>query len=279
MRTKTVWPVLALVLWLVSINTVAAAEPFRDCPQCPEMISLPAGVFQMGSPVGEKGRWEEETQHKVTIPKPFAMGRFEVTFEEWDACTLAGACPAANDAGWGRARRPVVNVSWRDAKVYVEWLAKQTGKAYRLPTEAEWEYAARAGEEKPRYWGVISESACQYANVGDLLFYQINKLVEYHNCNDQFGDMTAPVGSFKPNPFGLYDVLGNVWEWVEDCYGDYDDTPRDGTAYDKARCKERVVRGGGWYNSPAHVRSAKRLSYKPDKREEGVGLRVALSLP
>ena len=202
-------------------------DQFQDCPECPKMVVVPGGKF---------GR-------------PFAVGVYEVTFEEWDACVTDNGCGwyRPSDEGWGRGRRPVINVSWNDAKAYVEWLAEETGKEYRLLSEAEWEYVARAGTTTEYWWG---------DDIGR------NRA----NCDDECGDnfpYTAPVGSFSANPFGLYDVHGNVWEWVEDCWGD---------------CGTRVVRGGSWYLEPRDLRSADRFGISTGDRDYGVGFRVARTL-
>jgi formylglycine-generating enzyme required for sulfatase activity len=185
---------------------------FKECAKgCPEMVVIPAGKFVMGSPDNEQDRIDSEgPQHEVTIAKPIAVSRFEVTFDEWDACTAARACAQVPDH-WGRGKMPVINVSWEDAKAYVGWLSEVTGKDYRLLTEAEWEYAARAGTTTRYFWGDDPAT-------GDA------------NCDGCGGgwtrEQTAPVGSFKPNAFGLHDMNGNVWEWVEDSWHEtYDGAP------------------------------------------------------
>ena len=204
---------------------------FRDCPECPEMVVVPAGSFMMGSDESSS----EKPRHRVTIAKPFAVGKHEVTFAEWDACVVAGGCGGGHrpyDRGWGRGRRPVINVSWDDAKAYVLWLNRKTGKQYRLPSEAEWEYAARAGTTTRYSWGDdIGRNRANCANCGS----------RWDN------EQTAPTGSFRANVFGLHDVHGNVWEWVEDCWsGDYPGAPSDGRAWTGGDCGNRVLRGGSW---------------------------------
>lgn len=199
-------------------KSVSAIRTFSDCSQCPEMVELPGGTFIMGAGEDE-GYSQERPAHEVTIAAPFAIGKYEVTFEDWDACVADGGCDAytPDDKGWGRGRQPVIGISRDDAWNYVDWLSEKTGKTYRLPTEAEWEYAARGGTQTLFWWG-------DEIGVGNAACW---------NCGSEWDrKQPAPVGSFKPNPFGLYDVAGNVFEWVEDCAADkgYDNTPADGTA-------------------------------------------------
>jgi formylglycine-generating enzyme required for sulfatase activity len=229
------------------------------------MIVIPAGGFTMGSPETEKGRYTGESpQHNVTFARPFAVGRFDVTFEDWDACVSVGGCPAVSDSGFGRERRPVINVNWDMAQQYVAWLSKMTGKTYRLLTEAEWEYAARAGSTTAYYWGEdIGRNNANCLGCGSEWDYR----------------STAPVGSFKPNAFGLYDVSGNVWQWVEDCpTNNYNGAPGDGSAWLAGDCKSRTVRGGSWYYEPRGLRSAFRSSYVLTDRNSSTSLRVARTL-
>ena len=215
-------------------------ERFRDCrsPICPEMVVVPAGSFVMGV-ASEHYEWASP-EHSVTIEMPFAVGVYEVTFAEWDACVDAGGCGDYRPGDrWGRENRPVVLVSWEEAQGYVAWLSKTTGENYRLPSEAEWEYAARAGTRGFVPWDI--DDLCEYT--------------EYMNsdvaCEDGYGLddgflVTAPVGSFKPNGFGLYDVIGNVGEWTEDCWhDDYVGAPTDGSAWVSGDCLEkyRIIRG------------------------------------
>jgi formylglycine-generating enzyme required for sulfatase activity len=257
-----------------------ASESFRDCPECPQMVVVPAGSFVMGSPGNEAGRYDDEgPQRTVTIGRDFAVGKFEVRFDEWMQCVLDEECRMVSDESWGRGPRPVVNVSWNDAKRYTEWLAKKTGKSYRLLTEAEWEYAARADTKTPRYWDAVSTDPCLYANV---LNPEVKKKYKFEwdsfSCEDGYTE-AAPVGAFRPNAFGLYDTLGNVWEWVEDCWHDsYKDAPTDGSAWVTKDCTSRVVRGGGWDGRPQVVRSAVRFRDTPEFRNDNLGFRVARTL-
>jgi formylglycine-generating enzyme required for sulfatase activity len=245
---------------------------FKECNDCPEMVVIPAGAYMQGSPKSEVGRGDDEDQRRVTIPAPFAMGRYEVTFAEWDACAVAGNCRKdVDDGGWGRGTRPVMNVSWYDIRAFVRWMNSQVeGAPYRLPSEAEWEYAARAGTVTPFWWG--STISTKQANYYGAYVYGEGTKGEYRA-------KTLPVGSFDANPFGLYDVHGNVWEWVEDCYVDsYDNVSPIGTAQTTSGCDRRVQRGGPWGLDPGFLRSARRFSQRPLFRNSNVGFRLARTL-
>ncbi len=233
---------------------------FRDCDDCPELVWLPEGKFIMGE-LSAAG----SPQHVVTIGYPLAVGRFEITFAEWDACVAAGGCQRRpGDSGWGRGWQPVINVSWADAQQYAAWLSRRTGKHYRLLTEAEWEYAARAGTESRFWWG--DNVGRGDANCAD--------------CGSRWdGRQTAPVGSFAANPFGLKDMYGNVSEWVEDCYHDrYWNAPNDGSAWTRdctAATDTRMVRGGEWRSSIVAARSAARSAAAADYLDNRIGFRIA----
>ena len=243
-------------------------EVFRDCDVCPEMVVVPAGSFIMGSPETEEGRRSNEgPQRRVTIGYAFAVGVYEVTFAEWEACVAGGGCGGYQPLElWGRGRLPVRDLHWEDAWQYADWLTQRTGEEYRLLSEAEWEYAARAGTQTARYWGDGTREQCQYAN-GDSSV----------GCRDR-QENTAPVGSYRSNGFGLYDVLGNVWEWVDDCYGGYEDAPTDGLSSYAGDCDYRVLRGGGFYYAPDYLRSARRLRGDASSRNLHFGFRVARSV-
>ena len=233
---------------------------FRDCADCPEVVWLPQGEFIMGEPSAATG-----PRHVVRISYLLAVGRFEVTFAEWDACVAAGGCRRRpNDAGWGRGRQPVINVSWADAQQYTAWLSRRTGRHYRLLTEAEWEYAARAGSDVRYWWG-------NAAGQGDANCY---------DCGSRWdGRQAAPVGRFVPNPFGLHDMHGNVSEWVEDCHHDrYRDAPSDGRAWTfdcTAATDSRMVRGGAWHGSTNTTRSAARSAAPFNYYDSRIGFRIA----
>jgi formylglycine-generating enzyme required for sulfatase activity len=237
---------------------------FKECSTgCPTMIVVPAGKFTMGSPESEIDRSRDEgPQHEVIFVKPFSVGKTHVTFAEWDICVAAEACPRVSDNGWGRGDRPVILVSWNEAKVYVAWLKRMTGKNYRLLSEAEWEYAARAGNQG-RYSFGDDET-----QVGDYAWYAENSEAKTH-----------PVAMKKPNAFGLYDMHGNVWQWVEDCYHrSYEGAPSDGSAWIE-QCSNRVLRGGSWYNGgPDGLRSAGRLQVNSGYRDLNGGFRVGRTL-
>jgi formylglycine-generating enzyme required for sulfatase activity len=250
---------------------------FRDCPICPEMVIVPAGEFMMGSPDSEKGRSKDEgPQHKVTIAQPFAVGKFEVTFAQWDQCVTEGGCShKPGDEGWGRGQRPVINVSWGDARQYLAWLAKKTGKPYRFLTEAEWEYAAR-GVTK------LSDPYAPFSTGATINYKQANYDANFTYGGGKMGiyrQKTLDVGSFPRNAFGLHDMHGNVWEWVEDCYKDsYIGAPADGRAVVTADCRLHILRGGAWNYYPQLLRSAYRYATSPDIRMENAGFRVAKAL-
>lgn len=239
--------------------TLPPEQKFRDCFECPEMVVLPAGSFLMGSPNGE-GDPDEHPQHEVTIAA-FAIGATEVTFAEWDACVAAGACAyRLDDEGWGRGDRPVINVSWEDTQQYVAWLSDVTGATYRLPSEAEWEYAGRAG------------TTTRYAFGDEITDQQAN-------FNSNVGK-TVEVGGYPPNAWGLHDMHGNVWEWVQDTYqGNYDGAPADGSAWEgKEESSSRVLRGGSWYEGPGQHRTANRNKIDSAWQNVDLGFRVSRTL-
>jgi formylglycine-generating enzyme required for sulfatase activity len=236
-------------------------DVFTDCSDiCPKMVVIPAGRFTMGSPASEQVRFDNEgPQHEVRIGAPFAVAKLTVTFDEWDACVSDGGCGGyrPDDNSWGRKRRPVIYVSWDDAKAYLAWLSHKTGKPYRLLTEAEREYVTRAGTTTPYWWGTsISKGQANYRS-----------------------KKTVPADSFEVNPFGLYNVHGNVWEWQEDCFHDtYAGAPNDGSAWTSGSCEYRVLRGGAWDYGPRGLHAAFRFRGHPDYRDGNIGFRVARTL-
>ena len=256
----------------------ALREPgrrFRDCEGtwCPEMVVVPAGSYMMGSPESEAGRADNEgPRHRVTMANRFAVGVYEVTFEEWDACRRGGGCSHnPHGRGWGRGKRPVIDVSWADAQAYVKWLSRETGKEYRLLSESEWEYVARAGTTGPFHFGATIST--QQANYDGTYTYGSGRKGRYRR-------RTEPVGSFPANAFGVHDVHGNVREWVEDCWHDsYRGAPGDGRAWTVGGdCKRRVLRGGSWLDGPQFLRSAFRYGYPAGYRHFVTGFRVARTL-
>ena len=245
--------------------------PFRDCVECPSMIMIPAGTFTQGSPESEpESLSNERPQRTVTVPA-FFMGQFAVTFDEWDACVADDGCiHIPDDQGWGRGNRPVINVSWNEAQQYVAWLSNKTGLAYRLPSESEWEYAARAGTtgrfntgdcittDQANFHGVFPAQGCP----------QGAHLVQ-----------TLPVGSFAPNPFGMYDTHGNTWDWVQDCSNfSYNGAPTDGSAWMTGNCTRAMIRGGSYNAFGSRLRSAARSDNVRGSRNPNWGFRVARSV-
>lgn len=274
---------LAFTAQASAAGTDAGSE-FNDCPTCPAMIVIPAGEFTMGSDMVESGHPDEKPRHAVKIDKAFAVSKFEITFDQWDACTVDGRCAKVSDDDLGRADRPVINVTWPDAKVYAAWLSEKTGKQYRLLSESEWEYAARGGTKTPWFWGEAEDSygsrlACKFANLHDESGKKAhpNYVWSNHLCDDGFGE-TAPVGRYQPNPFGLHDMLGNLREWVEDCHGPYNDAPTDGSPRVAAECEKRIVRGGAWIDGASTSRAAYRHPLPESHRNYQVGIRIARDL-
>jgi formylglycine-generating enzyme required for sulfatase activity len=315
---------LSYIAMLITVSALAQtnlipAQTFRDCPDCPEMVVIPSGKFTIGSPPNEPGRFSVEGPEKIINIKQFAAGKFDVTRGQWADFVTAtnratnGGCAWSGfkdttrkdwdsnpDASWNNLgfpqddNHPVVCVTWNDAQDYVRWLSQKTGSIYRLLTEAEWEYAARAGTTTPYPWGSVASH--EYANYG-LDSGGYSGMV---SGRDQWLK-TSPVGSFPPNAFGLYDMHGNVLQYVEDCFADsYSDLPADGSAYKKevqlkmtgrfsfmngtSSCSHRMCRGGDWANPPGLIRSAFR-NWAPgpgatlqNYRSGGVGFRVAKTL-
>ena len=240
---------------------VAAADTFRDCPECPEMVRIAAGQFKMGSSTGDSS---ERPVRTVRILKPFAIGKYEITIAQWQACVKGGGCTYTPSLGKAKPNDPVRKLSWSDVKRYVGWLGKKTGQRYRLPTEAEWEYAARAGSNSLYWWGDRMAPG----------------LADCKKCDPSWNrKLPQSVGRDKANPFGLHGVAGGVWEWTADCWhNNYAAAPSDGRAWDAADCRGRVLRGGSWRNDATYARAASRLRYDFDVRYSTNGFRVARDL-
>ncbi|MCA3367097.1 MAG: formylglycine-generating enzyme family protein [Roseomonas sp.] len=238
---------------------VRLGDSFRDCSDCPELVVIPPGRFLMGSPATEKGRYSNEgPQRDVVLRAPLAVGKFEVTFAEWDACVAAGGCShRPNDRGWGRGFQPVIDVSWEDTQQYILWLKQRTAKQYRLLTEAEWEYAARAGTTSAFVTG--------------------HAISEAHANHNYLANRPRPTGSYAPNRFGLHDMHGNVWEWVQDCLErNYVNAPGDASEPVVTQgCAWRATRGGSWSNASSFLRSAMRYGIPATNRRDDTGFRVA----
>ncbi len=315
--------ILILALAIVSAACTPMLRPgmtLQDCPtECPALVVVPTGSALLGSTdaettregvVGEKWIGRDKPQYTVTIARPFAMGKYEVTVGQYRRfaeetgrrdgpdCWIYNPAAAVtykfeNTQGvtWRdfsmlnhalREDEPIACVSWQDAKAYVGWLSSKTGKAYRLPSEGEWEFAARAGSTTSRFWGDDRESACLYANIGDMTAatrFGWRDDPQYHfSCADGFA-MYAPVGSFKPNAFGLYDTQGNVYEWAEDCFAETNaGAPTDGFARMGPDCSQRSLRGGGFGYYPQYERTSFRIGVQPDYRSFLLGFRVARDL-
>lgn len=295
----------------------AAGKTFRDCPDCPEMVKIPAGNFIMGVTPDKEGieakpefaamkrTGRAVPQHRVTV-SAFALGKYPVTVAEYkafvaatgytsgDECEIYAQDPkdkrwkmmhgsySWRDPGFPQTdRHPAVCISWPDAKAYVAWLSKKTGHTYRLPSEAEWEYAARAGTQTRWYWGNDRNQGCQYANVGDSTLatklgpHSFDPPEDRFTCSDNYAH-ASPVGAFKPNAFGLYDMLGNAFQWVEDCLNaDYKDAPTDGSAVLTGSCDRRFLRGGSWTLNSHAISADFRGGNVIENKESTHGFRVA----
>jgi formylglycine-generating enzyme required for sulfatase activity len=262
------------VLSAAKERALKPGDSFKECAQdCQEMIVVPAGSFTMGGPTSVEqpqyyGANTQQPQHTVTFTESFAVSKYQLTFADWDACVAAGGCDdyGPSDTGWGRGQQPVINVSWEDAQQYVAWLSEVTGKTYRLLSESEYEYAARAGTTTAFPWGDDIDK----------------NMANCNGCGSQWdAKQTAPVGSFAPNRFGLYDMVGNVFEWTDDCIHDsYIGAPTDGSVWTSdGDCSNHIIRGGSWLSDPENLRSASRVWLtSSDRRDSGLGFRVARTL-
>ena len=251
----------------------APGRQFSDCATCPTMVSLPAGNANLGATEDEAdARPNEKPQRPVNFSNLFAIGVTEVTFAQWDACVAGGGCNGRpSDNGWGGGSRPVINVSWDAAQSYVSWLSRTTGQNYSLPSEAQWEYAARGGESSPLQGGSAA-ALCAFANGAG-----VESGLRWANnaCTDPASDRTLPVGTLGPNGFGVKDMIGNVAEWTLDCNTlNLRDAPTDGRADQRGSCNQRSVRGGSWFSGPADLRFATRLMQRRGDSNDFTGFRV-----
>lgn len=303
-RRQLVLVIAAIAVSFVVASPSAAQTPatsFRDCADCPEMVVVPAGSFTMGSPPTEANRRTNEgPQRQITFARPFAVGRFEVTRAQYAAFSTATGRQARTNCGTDRSTHgtwamdpngswrdpafsqgvdhPVVCVSWVDAQAYVAWLNSQTSGGYRLLSEAEWEYAARAQSGSAYPWGADANSGCAHMNGGDATTLTSYPSWNVVTCTDG-GVYTTPVGSYRPNAFGLYDMIGNAQEWVADCHEvSLDSVPSDGRAYTGGSCVDHVLRGGRWSSQPFGLRAAYRHERGPNEATNSDGFRVAKTL-
>jgi formylglycine-generating enzyme required for sulfatase activity len=251
-------------------------DEFKDCAACPLMVVVPAGAFVMGSPEDEPGRYASEGPARtVTFTEAFAIGKFEVTVEEWAACVTAGGCEGERSVE--DRRLPQIDVNWDDASAYARWLSAHTGHIYRVPSEAEWEYAARGGTSTPFAWGSDKDATeiCRHANAAgreaDLPWVNLN-------CADAYEEL-APVGQYPANGFGLHDMAGNLWELTADCANtSYDGAPSDGSPWLEGECAIYNVRGGSWHSEPASERPATRLAVPRAVKSFNWGFRLVRDL-
>ena len=258
------FPMTLQSVLLASVVTISvhASSTLRDCEDCPEMVIVPAGVFQMGNLSGN-GLENENPPREVSIDSPFAVSISEITYAEWDACVKDEGCThVPSDDNWGRCKRAVGYVSWLDANEFVEWISEKSGHRYRLLSEAEWEYMARAGTSKEYPWGDEFEkgkAVCLSCGVGSV--------------------MTIEVSQLPPNGFGIYDTVGSQKEWVQDCWNnDHESAPANSVARTDGDCNRRVVKGGSWYDTARFIRSASRAGPPIKSREDVIGFRVARDL-
>jgi formylglycine-generating enzyme required for sulfatase activity len=265
----------------LSRNEEIALRPmdqFKECEQCPEMVVVPAGQFIMGATEDETGSTRDERpRHQVSFARPFSVGRFSVTLSEWDACVAAKGCSyRPSDQGWGRGTQPVIDILWEDAREYVAWLSRTTDRPYRLLSESEREYVARAGTTTAYWWGDSFEPMQANYAAGNRILFSASMSDSQQSIAK---GRTAPVQSFAPNPWGLYQVHGNVYDWVEDCWhANYDGAPADGSAWMMANCDAHVLRGGAFSRNMENARSAARIWFGSANRIIYMSVRVARTL-
>ncbi|HUP92826.1 MAG TPA: bifunctional serine/threonine-protein kinase/formylglycine-generating enzyme family protein [Solimonas sp.] len=270
-RAPRVAPVAKPAAQRVPVTQMTPGSQFQDCAQCPVMVVLPPGRFRMGAaPETVANAWEQPA-HDVRLATARAIGRLEVSNAQWRACVAGGGCKAVAAAG---DSLPVVGVNWSEAAGYAAWLARSTQRSYRLPSEAEWEYAVRGGTTSARYWGERREQQCSYANGADASAALVDPGLKIAPCDDRHARL-APAGVLKANAFGLHDMAGNAWEWMGDCWRDsYAGAPQDGSAVAAANCRRHVIRGGSWRTRPESFRSAARGFSPAELRSDDLGLRV-----
>lgn len=264
---------VAAALEMLDKLDLRPGKTFKDCAECPEMMVLPAGTYWQGSAEdSEMALSMEKPRRQITITEPFAVGVYEITMAQWDACVADKACTTnPPDNNWGRGQRPVIMVSWTDAQEYVRWLSDKTKQSYRLPSESEWEYFSRAGEESD--WpGGTQQSVCGYANIAGA---ETGFKWQHAACDDKLALGTATVGAYKPNGFGLFDTTGNVAEWTADCMNlSYLDAPVDGSAWGRGICSSHITRGGSWVTGSREIRLPARFNLKNGDRNDFTGFRV-----
>ena len=264
---------LAAALEAIDSLTLRPGKTFRDCADCPDMVVIPAGSFWQGSEASAPLALKKETpRRRVTFAEPFAVGVFEITFAQWDRCVADGGCSTQpGDNGWGRGDRPVMMVSWNDAQEFTAWLSGHTGQSYSLPSESQWEYLARAGEESDWLGGGPAE-VCRFGNIAGN---ESGFRWQHADCGDGAPLQTLPVGSLEPNAFGVHDVIGNVAEWTLDCMNlSYLDAPADGSAWSRGICSSRMTRGGSWFTGTREIRLPARFNLKNGDRNDFTGFRV-----
>lgn len=273
--------VCCLVTPAAYAQTLQAGDTFRDCEACPQMVVIPSGTFEMRTaPWGPGQPHNEGFFFPVTFERPFAIGKFEITFDEWAACVAEGKCQPLDDSEWGGGKRPAINLSWSDAVVFTRWLSAKTGHKYRLPTNSEWEYAARAGLGMNRFFGIAPADLCKYGNVYDEASHREFGFDWEHVPCDDGQVVTAPVGSYQSNAFGLYDTIGNVFEWTEDCASpNWRGAPGNGKPWVEGDCSLRGYRGASWItNDPYYLIESSRFKFL-GARANDLGLRVVRELP
>jgi formylglycine-generating enzyme required for sulfatase activity len=264
---------LASALEAIDALTLRPGKTFLDCDECPTMMVVPAGSFWQGSDdASPLAVGKEKPRRKISFAEDFAVSVYEITLAQWDQCVDDNGCKISpRDNGWGRANRPVIMVSWNDAQEYVDWINKKTGQTYRLPSESEWEYFARAGEEGDWLGGDPSR-VCEFGNIAGA---ETDFRWQHDDCSDGAMAETLPAGSYKPNAFGLYDVIGNVAEWTLDCMNlSYLDAPADGSAWNRGMCNSRMTRGGSWFTGSREVRLPARFNLQTGDRNDFTGFRL-----